>query len=1143
MARSPLLAGLVLAAVATVGAAAPQDPPSPTGVEAVAAYLDALAVPSVQEVVAELGEVPTVAELVRAEPAPAERPALPPELRALGGELVRARLGGEHARGQEVGERMHALLAETYGADDFQTREAHHYAALLGALSELDEAAQARVASSFAATLEVPQLAAAGRVDEALTRALAYQRAVDGALGPDHAEAAANRYSMAALLYAQGEFDLARRSCCAAWRGLARGDGDLVRLRSMALNVLATLATSEGRLDDAERLARASLALRRATTGELDAGYAVSLVNLANVLVLAGELPLARDLHAHALDLRRAVAPDDVAALVNSLTNLGQIESELGRDAAARAALEEALQRAAELPQGASRDSAYAASLLAGLETGAGDLARAERLAREGLRQLRELFPDGHPDLANHRMVLARVLLTRGDFGAARAELEAARAVAEAHPGHPRTDLPGVLDLLASLEGLEGDAPAALDAARRALALRIELAPRGLLEIADTRRRLPRYLAAAGHLDEARAAARESRRELGALYGEHGAHVRGAAWRQEADLALTGGDLDAARAGYATALELLDDSAPLERAACELGLARLALRAGRLDEAAALLSAALERQLDLRGRVLGEERERALWAGRLELEDLSRTLARVHLAREQEERALLALERGRALPLLDLLHGARAQAATRDAEDHDEAARSALRAAEHRAAALRTRGDLGDRRAALVEAADRQVEQARAALAERLVDAPDARADADDAVASDAAASAGAHGAWLRDDERLLEFLWCDALVARFEVDAEGALSVHAIASGADEVERLHDDVLALLRGLEDDATPLAPASDLARRLLPADRPARERWIVVPDGPLTRLPLELLAPARPYSTAVSAASLAALRSLADEERTEAPRAVVVGDPRFDGASSPRGALTPLPGTRVEAGAVDGLLRAAGLDTRVLVQADANLAELERAVSGARYVHLATHGWPGTSDHPLTSGLGLALDGPDAEPLTLARLLAAWRGRLVGCRLVTLSACDSGAGSRVGDSYLGLSWGFWSAGAECTLVSRWRVDDRATVLFMRRFYEGLLGEHAEPREAGGERYAPGAPLPATAALTEARAWLAGRAAAENRRDLEALGLEGVARARDGFPRPGAAPTSRPSEASYDFSHPRYWAAFVLVGAPR
>jgi hypothetical protein len=64
--------------------------------------------------------------------------------------------------------------------------------------------------------------------------------------------------------------------------------------------------------------------------------------------------------------------------------------------------------------------------------------------------------------------------------------------------------------------------------------------------------------------------------------------------------------------------------------------------------------------------------------------------------------------------------------------------------------------------------------------------------------------------------------------------------------------------------------------------------------------------------------------------------------------------------------------------------------------------------------------------------------------------LNGTRLVTLSSCDSGAGTSVsGEGLLGIRRSFSIAGAREVLVALWPVSDSATPEFMDRFYRLAL----------------------------------------------------------------------------------------------
>ncbi|MEH2215234.1 CHAT domain-containing protein [Nostoc sp.] len=87
--------------------------------------------------------------------------------------------------------------------------------------------------------------------------------------------------------------------------------------------------------------------------------------------------------------------------------------------------------------------------------------------------------------------------------------------------------------------------------------------------------------------------------------------------------------------------------------------------------------------------------------------------------------------------------------------------------------------------------------------------------------------------------------------------------------------------------------------------------------------------------------------------------------------------------------------------------------------------------------------PQDSGLQLA-DGN----LTLADIITHFK--LENCRLVTLSACETGVtdSTSTSDEYIGLPSGFLLAGSTNVVSSLWTVDAIATALLMIKFYEGL-----------------------------------------------------------------------------------------------
>jgi CHAT domain-containing protein len=118
----------------------------------------------------------------------------------------------------------------------------------------------------------------------------------------------------------------------------------------------------------------------------------------------------------------------------------------------------------------------------------------------------------------------------------------------------------------------------------------------------------------------------------------------------------------------------------------------------------------------------------------------------------------------------------------------------------------------------------------------------------------------------------------------------------------------------------------------------------------------------------------------------------------------------------------------------------LLEAQATRTALQAQAPTADVIHLASHG-QFRPDNPLFSSLQLAdgwLTVQDAYGLDL---------RQGG--LVVLSACETGVSALApGDDLIGLTRGFFAAGAASLIVSLWRVDDEATAQLMIQFYARL-----------------------------------------------------------------------------------------------
>jgi CHAT domain-containing protein len=211
--------------------------------------------------------------------------------------------------------------------------------------------------------------------------------------------------------------------------------------------------------------------------------------------------------------------------------------------------------------------------------------------------------------------------------------------------------------------------------------------------------------------------------------------------------------------------------------------------------------------------------------------------------------------------------------------------------------------------------------------------------------------------------------------------------------------------------------------------------------IIVPDGVLWELPFQALqSSARRYvieDMAVSyAPSITVLREMMRVRRdTSASRTLLA----FGNPSA--GAQDALPETANE---VRRLAEIYGASSRVLIGADAREDRWKAEAPDYRVVHLATHGVLDDAS-PLYSHLLLARPEPGSKE---DGLLEAWEIMNVPLHadLVILSACETARGRVApGEGILGLMWAVFVAGSPATLVSQWRVDSASSTALMVAFH--------------------------------------------------------------------------------------------------
>lgn len=296
--------------------------------------------------------------------------------------------------------------------------------------------------------------------------------------------------------------------------------------------------------------------------------------------------------------------------------------------------------------------------------------------------------------------------------------------------------------------------------------------------------------------------------------------------------------------------------------------------------------------------------------------------------------------------------------------------------------------------------------------------------------------------------------------------------------------------------------------------LAPASRvlAGKPDLLIVPDGPLYYVPFEALLTEPPGDRSYrdlpyllrrcsityvpSASVLAELR----EPRGEAPpasREQVAAFAPFanlegGGASrdtargisrDPSGNLyEPLRASSREVSAIAGLYPGKALS---FFDGRATETELKTdpAVAGARRLHLATHAET-DEVHPESSALVLRPDGSSDGMLRVDEIF----NLKLSADLAVLSACRTALGKEVtGEGLVGLTRAFFYAGVPSLVVSLWNVIDGPTPELMLDFYRDLDRLHHKAR-----------------ALREAKLAMIGRGT---------------------------------------YSHPAYWAPFILVGEPR
>lgn len=504
---------------------------------------------------------------------------------------------------------------------------------------------------------------------------------------------------------------------------------------------------------------------------------------------------------------------------------------------------------------------------------------------------------------------------------------------------------------------------------------------------------------------------------------------------------------------------------PTAQAETLAALAAVERRRGHPEEALAHAAEAIELVESVRAAVAEPGLRASFLASRRRAFDLALGLS-MDLGRVEE--ALALSERARARSLLDMLEEGRTEIREGIPQDLREweqslAYRFGVNARNLRTASKEQKALRSELNGLLAEADRLEGEKRRrnpryAVLNRRPLDADGIRALLEpDTVLLEYALGEERSFLWLVTPEK----------VESFELPARPVIEDAARRSYAD------------LRSLE---TNDPEAHEALSRLLfgkVADRLHCRRLVIVADGALHYIPFAALPdPEFPSMPLVAGHEIVSLpsASVLDAQRralagpSRAPKTVaILADPVFNAADDrlPKpipGAppIQPAPWPRLPATGIEGKAIAKLLPPDQVLLALGPRASRATALSGElanyRTVHFATHGMI-QSEVPRSSFLALSvLDDKRRQVEGVLGLTDVYNLKLQA-DLVVLSGCETALGREIrGEGLMGLTQGFFYAGAERVMSSLWRVQDSATAELMIRFYRALLRDGRPPAAA-------------------------------------------------------------------------------------
>ena len=308
---------------------------------------------------------------------------------------------------------------------------------------------------------------------------------------------------------------------------------------------------------------------------------------------------------------------------------------------------------------------------------------------------------------------------------------------------------------------------------------------------------------------------------------------------------------------------------------------------------------------------------------------------------------------------------------------------------------------------------------------------------------------------------RIRESLRRDQALVSFQTDIDSRNAGWAVVITRDATRTVAipnraalDDEVSLFLGMLErrDGTEASGAArlyrDLLADLLQSFPESLTHLVIVPDGPLHRLPFDALRHdvsgeplAARFDIAIAPSCSAWLRWTESRSSPAEHPVLVLADPLLEGVGGPPAAnraatlatglrLGALPSAREEGGR---MIRSLGGGSRMVAGPEATERFLKTAdLSSYRMLHLAAHAVV-DERRPERSAILLAPGADDEDGLLQAREIV--NLHLAG-RVVILSACSSASGTVLeGEGVMGLARAFFQAGAVGVVGGLWPLRDR------------------------------------------------------------------------------------------------------------